>query len=155
MPDAVQPRRTSFKHKYPEYTQSIKSINSKCFFRGLQAHKDRSRCPAVNKECHYCKIIWHFDRVLKAHSVTLEFMATQVKHVQSPSQSGQANQEFIDCTPEYIPVFFMSPTEVQTETIHQRQTYNKSRSLETVHKLSAKTFPMCKLKKNYTSKSTT
>ena len=57
------PKGTSFKHKYPESTQSN---NPKCFFLwGPQTHKDRSKCPAVNKECHNCKIIGHFDRVCK------------------------------------------------------------------------------------------
>ena len=70
------PKRTSFKHKYPESTQSTQSNNSKCFFcRGPQAHKDRSKCPAVNKECHNCKIIGHFDRVCKkTQNVTQDLM---------------------------------------------------------------------------------
>ena len=60
------PKRTSFKHKYIESTQSTKSNNSKCFFcGGPQAHKDRFKFPAVNKECHTCKIIGHFNRVCK------------------------------------------------------------------------------------------
>ena len=38
------PRRSPKKHKFSE------SNNSKCYFcGGPQAHKDRSKCPAVNK----------------------------------------------------------------------------------------------------------
>ena len=83
------PKRTSFKHKYPESTQSTQSNNSKCFFcGGPQAHKDRSKCPAVNKECHNCKIIGHFDRVCKKPRMSPKAsQQTQVKHIQSQSPS--------------------------------------------------------------------
>ena len=114
------PRRTSFKHKYPEFTQSIESNNSKYFFYGgPQAHKDRSKCPVVNKECHKCKIIEHFDRVYKKHRMSPRTSwQTQIKHIQSYSPSTSQTREFIDCAPEYTPVFFMSPAEAQAETIH-------------------------------------
>ena len=79
---------------------------------------------------------------------------TQVKHIQSQSPSTSQTREFIDCTPEYTPVFFMSPTEVQIETVHQIQTHSKTRSHEIIHTLTAKTLPVCKLsKQDHTPKS--
>ena len=120
-----------------------------CFFcRGPQAHKDRSRCPAVNKECHNCKIIGDFDRVCKKPRVSCKTSyQTQVKHIQSQSPSTRQTREFIDHAPEYTPVFFMSPTEAQTGTVHQIQTCSKTRSLDVIHKLTTKTLPVCKLSK--------
>ena len=136
------PKGTSFKHKYPESIQSTQSNNSKCFFcRGPQAHKDRSKCPAVKKECHNCKIIGNFDRVCKKPRMSCKTShQTQVKYIQSQSPSTSKTREFIDCAPEYTSVFFTSPTEAQAETIHQIQTCSKIRGLETIHKLTAKTF---------------
>ena len=72
---------------------------------------------------------------------------TQVKHIQSQSPSTSQTREFKDCAPEYTPVFFTLPTEVQAETVHQIQTHSKTRSLEIIHKLIAKTLPLCKLSK--------
>ena len=145
----IPPKRTSFKGKYPESTQSTQSNNSKCFFCcGPQAHKDISKYPAVNKECHNCKIIGHFDRVCKKPRMSPKAsQQTQVRHLQSQSPSTSKTREFIDCAPEYTSVVFTSPTEAQAETIHQLQTHNKARGLETIHKLKAKTLPICKLSK--------
>ena len=79
---------------------------------------------------------------------------TQVKHIQWQSPSTSQTREFIDCAPEYTSVFFTSPTEVQAEAVHQIQTHSKTRSLEIIHKLTAKTLPVCKLPKHdHTQKS--
>ena len=98
------PKWTSFKHKYPESTQSTESNNSKCFFcGGPQAHKDRSKCPAVNKESHNCKIVRHFNKVCKKPRVSPKTSCKiQVKHIQSQSLSTSHTREFIEGAPSTL-----------------------------------------------------
>ena len=56
-------------------------------------------------------------------------------------------RDFIDCDPKYTPVFFTSPTEAQTEHMHQIKTRSKTKGLKTIHKISTRTLPVCKLLK--------
>ena len=49
---------------------------------------------------------------------------------------------------------FTPPVEAQADTVHQIQTYSKTRNLEIIHKLTAKSLPVCKLsKQDHTPKS--
>ena len=41
--------------RFPKKCKFSESNKSKCYFCGSpQEHKDRSKCPAVNKQCHNC-----------------------------------------------------------------------------------------------------
>ena len=119
MPDAVHQEKhlLNISNQSPSNSHSLSTLNASSV--GVHRHIDRSKCPAVNKECHNCKIIGHFDRVCKKPSVTQDFMPTQVKHIQSPAQS--ASQPRIHRLPPQntLHFFFTLPTEVQTEAIHQ------------------------------------
>ena len=65
----------------------------------------------------------------------------QVKHIKSQSPPTSQTREFIGYAPECIPVFLTSPMEAQVETVHQIHTHSKTRSLEIIHKLTARTLP--------------
>ena len=109
----------------------------------LMHSRDRSKCPADNKECHNCNTIRHYGRVCKKPRLSPKTsQAAQVKHIQSQSQSASPTRDFIDSAPEYTPLFFTSPTEEQTEHMHQIQTGSK-----TIHKISTRILPICKLLK--------